>query len=271
MVNSIRDKLDESDTVSEIRLLLGTSKTKVCAIVEGEDDVKLFTPLLSKDVDLLQSYSSREGVLEIVRKHFSKNKRVIGIRDRDYKQISKNKRIFYCDYCCAEMMVIGVDRCFERLYLNFYKGSLKSDDLRLDCLKHLEQLSKYRMLSECRNWKIRFDGISPTRLYDDNISQMNMNILSEINRQNPSNPLTAQRQQLCASLPACRSLEELLQITNGHDFVNLFCKMSVNNTSIKAIEATLRGVFGPEEFKQTQLYKDLAAYQQKKKLNILLS
>ena len=47
MVNSIIENLDEADMVSEIRLMLNHNKEKVCVIVEGPDDLKLFSPLLS--------------------------------------------------------------------------------------------------------------------------------------------------------------------------------------------------------------------------------
>ena len=65
MVNSIKEKLDKADTISEIRLMLGHSKDTVCVVVEGADDQKLFRPLLSENVQLFQSYASKNGVDEI--------------------------------------------------------------------------------------------------------------------------------------------------------------------------------------------------------------
>ena len=162
MVNSVREKLDEADTISEIHLMLGHNKNIVCVVVEGEDDQKLFRPLLSDNVEIFQSYASKIGVDKIVKDHFPRNKRVIGIRDKDYLTKPVNKRIFFCDYCCAEMMIISLNSCFERIYSNFYKkGILDSDSLRLHCLKRLEKLSKFRQLNEKNGWHIRFDGIKP--------------------------------------------------------------------------------------------------------------
>lgn len=74
MVNSIKDKLDESDTVSEIILTLNHNNTNVCVIVEGDDDQKLFRPLLSANVEVFQSFASCNGVNDIVQNHFRGNK-----------------------------------------------------------------------------------------------------------------------------------------------------------------------------------------------------
>ena len=38
MVNSIKEKLNETDTISEIKLMLGHNKDNVCVVVEGESD-----------------------------------------------------------------------------------------------------------------------------------------------------------------------------------------------------------------------------------------
>ena len=273
MVNSIREKLDETDTVSEIRLMLGHNKNTTCVVVEGEDDQMLFTPLLSKNVDLFQSYNSKNGVDKIVTQYFPKNKRVIGIRDKDYLDRPVNKRSFFCDYCCAEMMIISIDSCFERLYCNFYKKrTYNSEALKLYCLKHLELLSKYRQLNEQNQWKVCFNGIKAGKHYHDDIDIMETEILQEINAQNPTNCIDDSRMSKHSALPKCTSESDYLNITNGHDFIDLFCKVCTDkhtNTCIDSIKVALRGTFGKEEFKQTTLYSNLLTYQTKKKLRIV--
>ena len=69
MVNSVKDRLNETDTISEIKLLLGYNKDTVCVVVEGEDDQVLFRPLLAENVVILQSYASKNGVNDIVKKY----------------------------------------------------------------------------------------------------------------------------------------------------------------------------------------------------------
>lgn len=273
MVNSVREKLNEEDTISEIRLMLGYSKSTVCVVVEGEDDQKLFRPLLSENVELFQSYASKIGVDNIVKKHFPRNRRVIGIRDKDYLVKPVSKKSFFCDYCCAEMMIISLDSCFERLYCNFYKKqTFDSNTLRLYCLEHLEKLSKLRQLNEQNHWNVVFDGIKPGKHYKDDISVMNAELLAELNTQNPTNPIDSAREAICNSLPTCSTVNEYLSITNGHDFVNLFCIVCLDKhskTGIETIEATMRGTFGKDDFRQTMLYTNLFTYQKSKNVRIV--
>ena len=273
MVNSIRDRLDESDTVSEITLILNHDKNKVCVIVEGKDDQILFRPLFARNVEVFESYASNTGVDGVVQNYFKGRKRVIGIRDRDYLSVPINDQCFFCDYCCAEMMIIAIDSCFDRLYCNFYHtGSMNSEELRLYCLERLEKLSKLRKLSSTLNWKIRFDGIKPSKYYKTSITEMNNEIVKALNRMNISNVIDSTRESMCDALPKCTSLPEYLSITNGHDFINLFCKVSTNShskPSIDSIEANLRGTFSVQDFKSTRLFNDLLTYQREKGIIIV--
>lgn len=274
MVNSIRDKLDEAYTISEINLTLNHNKNNVCVVVEGSDDQKLFRPLLSNNVEVFQSYASNTGVDNIVENYFLGNKRVIGIRDRDYFAVPVNNQCFFCDYCCAEMMIISVDNCFDRLYCNFYNaGRMNSEEVRLHCLERLEKLSKLRKMNHTLGWNIKFDGIKPSKHYKMNICEMNDEIVNELNIiNNPTNQIDAFREAICDALPKCTSLQEYLLITNGHDFVNLFCKVATNTygqASIKTIEATLRGTFSVDDFKNTALYRDLHTYQNANKIQVV--
>lgn len=273
MVNSIRDRLDEADTISEIKLILTHDRNKVCVVVEGEDDQKLFRPLLSSNSEVFQSYASNIGVDEIVQNHFKGNKRVIGIRDRDYLSAPINGQCFFCDYSCAEMMIISVDGCFDRLYCNFYKGGeMNSVELRLHCLERLEKLSKLRMLSYQNNWCINFDGIKPSKHYKRSIDDMNTEIVADLNLMNSSNLIDTARESLCDAIPKCSHIQEFLLITNGHDFINLFCKIATGlhgQTSIKEIEATMRGTFSIDDFRSTTLYNDLLTYQKRNNITIV--
>lgn len=269
MVNSIKDLMTEADTISEISLMLGQKKDRICVVVEGEDDQKIFGHLLTENVDLFPSYAPKRGIERIVKDHFPKNKRVIGIRDRDYCSKKINSRIFFCDYCCAEMMMISIDSCFSRLYCNCYRGQATMEDLRLYCLEHLETFSKIRKMNETKKWMIRLAGINVNSLYDQNITNMDNAIVAEINHQNPNNQLNISRQNKCANLPKCTTLSNYLTITNGHDFVKMFAKMCPRGTSIDTITGILRGTFGQEEFKQTELYDSLKKYQSNKNVRIV--
>ena len=105
-----------------------------------------------------------------------------------------------------------------------------------------------------------------------NIDDMNTEIVSELNSMNPTNLIDCSRERMCDAIPKCSSLQDYLLITNGHDFVNLFCKVTNGHhgqNMVKAIEATMRGTFSIEDFKSTDLYKSLLAYQNSNNLTIV--
>lgn len=270
MADSIRKCLDEADTVSELKLLLSASKDKTFVVVEGDDDVRLFKSLLGCKVSLIQSYQSKLGVEKMIKIHFPKQKRVIGIRDKDYQKKPLCNRIFYCDYCCAEMMIIANDDCFERICNSFCNTSIEPKTLRSNCLKCLEYLSKLRYLNEKKKWKVVFDGIKPSVLYDVNQSIMDKNILEHLNKCNPTNQISTKRLlSVQTTFPGKCKEEDLLYITNGHDFINIFYCLGNMKEGIKFVGKALRSSFGKTEFQHTQLYNKLFDYQQKHALNII--
>lgn len=270
MANSIRDNLDANDTISEIKLLLSKSRKNVCIVVEGINDQRLFKPLLADNVLLLQSYSGKRDILTIV-KQFPRNMRVIGIRDRDYTTKSGSKRIFFNDYCCAEMMIISLDDCFRRTYSYFYKGELSFSDLRMYCFEHLEQLSKVRKLNEINNWSINFETFKISNIYDNDIIEMNKKLINAIVNCKV-NKVSKHQLEQCHFLKKCISITDFLEITNGHDFVEMFkimCAEKRKSPNNREIESNIHGTFGPQEFKKTKLYSTLMDYQVKKKLVII--
>lgn len=149
---------------------------------------------------------------------------------------------------------------------------MNSEEIRLYCLERLEKLSKLRKMNFVSGWKVKFDGIKPSKHYKADICAMEKDIINELNLINPTNQIDTVRLGICDKLPKCNNLSEYLLITNGHDFVNLFCRVATNTygqASIRAIETTLRGTFGIADFKTTTLYKNLSAYQTINKIKIV--
>lgn len=269
MGNSITDHTSNNvpRIISCILLDLSQDRNKVCVVVEGINDYKLFKFVLSENTKIFQSYSS-DNVDKIVQ-YFDKNKRVIGIRDKDYLPKPINERCFFCDYSCAEMMIIAIDSCFSRLHCNYYKGEMDSAKLRIHCLERLEKLSKLRKLNACLNWHIRFDGTKPGKYYQNSIDDMNNAIIADLNNQNSQNPIDAERAKMCEELPKCSKLQDYLLITNGHDFINLFCHVAKTQCKQEEIGTTMRATLGRSEFMSTDLYKDLLDYQNKNNITIV--
>lgn len=265
MVNSIKSNLSEEDTISEIKLLLGQPNI-VCVLVEGEDDVKLFSPILSKNVCILESYGSIGGIDVLINTFFSKKKRVIAIRDRDYCEGPMNDQIFFCDYSCAEMMIVSIESCFERIYVNYaLDGEIGINELKRECFERIKVLSIFRKLNYENEWKIRFDGIKPGKYCEKSISETEKDIIDDLNTLNPDNRLDEEKMKHYYSRKEKDySIEEYYCLANGHDFINMLfhlCSRCHNKYGIDQMERSLRETFGLEEFKQTLLYKDLLNYQ----------
>ena len=270
MADSIRKCLDEADTVSELKLLLSASKDKTFVVLEGDDDIRLFKSLLGCKVGLVQSYQSKIGVEKMIQVHFPREKHVIGIRDKDYQQKPLSNRIFYCDFCCLEMMVIANDEVLERVYNSYCNTVIGATVLRLTCLRHLELLSELRCLNEREKWNVKFDGINPQVLYDEDQSAMDENVIRYLNSCNPDNTISDERYSAVKKqFPIKNSENELLYIANGHDFTSIFHYLGKIKESKIVIGKALRSSFGKNEFKKTQLYRKLLEYQQKNKIAIL--
>ena len=276
MLNSIKSFLGPSDVISEITLLINepSNSNKVFVVLEGDTDRRLFKSLLHESSTILMVHNTKNGLCGIVNEYFVNSKRVIGIRDRDYemsKSCSKGK-VFFCDYCCAEMMIISIDECMQKLASNFYLGELRFDELRLHILSMLSFLSVCRMHNERKMLGIEFGGVKPSSCFNEDSHIMHKNILSRIKIQNK------QKTKSLRKLPRMIldkhfNLAKLLEITNGHDFIDLFVKIcnNVNQKKIgkDSVENSLRCCLGNFEFVQTKLYKKLSVYQNKNTLSIV--
>lgn len=270
MVNSVRDSLDRTDTISEISLLLGAKKDAVCVVVEGDDDERVFAPLLNNNVIIFQSYSGKTGLEDIVN-HFKLNTRVIGIRDRDYLENSPSSRVFLSDYCCLEIMIVSIKSCFDRLLSQFYRGEENHEKLKNNCFSHLERYSKLRKLNEQKCLNICFKGVKITKAYDDDYDTMDKNLFDEVKCQNPS--IDASCYYFLLDEDRDMPYDSLLYITNGHDFVSLFyslCCRYHKKVSLDLIKTALFSSFGETEFKRTKLCSSLMDYQEKHSVNIIV-
>jgi len=268
-------ELGPADVISEIRLLLNEPRHihTTFIVLEGDSDRKLFKGLLHESATVLKPHNSKNGLESIVIEHFKRKARVIGIRDKDYVfKKSRSPRIFYCDYCCAEMMIISMDACMNKLYSEYYIGEWTYSDLRCYILKKLRFFSLCRKYNELYRWGINFKGITPNGCFDEDDYKMGNNFVSKINKQNPKNLLSNNR-LADINNDATDGYCDLLNITNGHDFVNLFVELcnkpNNRNVSEKNVESAMRCSLSIAEFAQTTLYQGLANYQSKYQLNIL--
>jgi len=278
--NSIIDNLTKEDFKASLDLMLSADieKQKVIILVEGIDDVKFVNGMNFNKENIIveQSYSGKQGIREIM-KFYQQEKRIIAIRDRDYEMENKDKKVFYYDYCCLEMMMLSMDDVFECIYYEYILEKRYKRDIlkvRYDLLKQLKYISLTRKINEEKKLGINFTRININSIFShkniniikfkeevnercNNFFKMNFNIEREIDNQYKNE----------------MDLEELLNITNGHDFCQLFAKLANKDRkkgiSKDIIESNLRCSFKKENFEKTKLYQKLINYQKNERISIL--
>lgn len=273
--NSIKSNLTKDYIISDLKLSLSEDvyRENVFIVVEGENDIKFLKSYLNFDNTFLyESYDGKNGVSEIVNNFFPDDKRVIGIRDRDYLEDEESPKIFFYDNCCLEMMIIENETSFNSIYNEFYKGDMQLLELRDKILKELKFISIIRMLNERSKWEINLKALSINKVFrQDSYSIDNEEVVSELNRID-NNILDEEKiEKINEYANQAQSFQELLQITQGHDFSSLFaaiCNIDTNkHIKPQSVEMALRCSFRMEDFQETRLHNFLLTYQ--KTINIV--
>ncbi len=274
--NSIYASLTKDSLLAELKMQLyaPANQSKTFIILEGKDDITLLESCFSKDCYLFESYGGKQALEEIVKMFACPQ--VIGIRDRDYLK-TPNERIFFCDYCNAEMMIISNEDSFSSLMLKAVKIDEDFIAIRDTVLNSLLCLSALRKANEEHQWGLSFQKLSISCLLRGKGSIEKQELIEMLNRVNLNNLIDCDRENTVnQEIESIR--DNLLAYTNGHDFCEaLICYLKKNYSSNKQIgtwgiddvHILLSIGFRPVDFTQTILYKNLYEYQEKNNLNIL--
>lgn len=273
--NSIRTNLNREDIISEITLLCGGDykKVKTFVIVEGDDDLKFIQNKFNDNTYGFESFSGCAGVEEIVN-FFQSDKRIIGIRDKDYSSLtSGDNKIFLYDYHSLEIMLAMNNESFESICTEFYCGDKEVFELRNIVFQKLKYISCFREKNLSEGWELITENISIDELYRKSKLDCKEDIIKEINRPSKNN-YDSEKQSIVEE--HYHFVTDLKLITRGHDFSELFkviCNTSGIKKNIKSkdVELVLRTSFTKESFKRTNLFKSLSEYEKSYGLNFLVS
>lgn len=262
--NSIKTNLTKDSIISDIKLLLGAdiNKENVYVVVEGEDDIKFLRRYLNSNVMIYESFSGKNGVEEIVQSKNICSSRVIGIRDKDYCNDDRGKKIFFYDRCCLEMMITEFDKAFNGIYYEFYNGEMEPDKLKEHILTELFIVSQVRKYNEENKIGIIFKGLSFQFIIDDKLKIDTEKFIDQLKKMNSGKPIDFT--SIIGEL-LYKNTDNKLDITNGHDFILLFkviCDKGCSKKSAneKNISSVLRSSFSEEFLKETTLYKSVSDY-----------
>lgn len=274
--NSIRSNISKEDVISEIKLLLSSDieKKEVVVVVEGKDDIKVLRKLLDEKVNINESFSGSEGVNEIIQEYFKFDNRVIGIRDRDYKSIVDEEKIFLYDYCCLEIMIASYKDIFESVYYEYYNGEIDKELLFEIILNSIKPISLLRKINEKNGYRIKFKGMSISTIIDNYIMDIDK-LIEQIKNRNTkfeSNFICKLRKELIRENSIDLKKFDLLHITQGHDFIEVFqhyCKNDKGKDPSKDdIASSLRCLFNINHFIDSNLYRELKSYEEANNFNI---
>lgn len=276
--NSIRENLTKTDIISEIRLSLGADikNELVFMLVEGLDDIKFWRNIVNDRVVILESFSGKTGILEIIQNYFDTEPQVIGVRDKDYESDYIHSKIFYYDYSCMEIMFILNDEAFSSIYSEYYDGEYTPRELREMIFWELKYLSLIRKNNEINGWGIKFDGLSIFNVF--NMCTKKVEIEKIIHRLNEINKNYFEKNPyklfIINNDNSVRfKYEDIVFITQGHDFISLFTafcfKPKGKAVSDKNIASSLRCAYRKSDFVNTVLFSMLTEYEQKYNLKIV--
>jgi hypothetical protein len=281
--NSIYGKLDKFNAINSIHLLLSDPKhrNKAVVLLEGQDDISIFCTLLDlEDIFMFESYSGKNGVKEIL-EEFSSNQNVIGILDRDYEVAETSSKLFYCDHCNAEMMMISDDDFYS---FTLYKAlNIKSDfiEQRAHILNKLIELAAIRKLNELNSWGLSFNKLSVSECTRNTMGSTLDTLIYFLNRKNQLNPINLNDHRgdiIKREIDKLKNLN-LYDYVNGHDFMQLLCyemkaSFSSNNRisrmNYSEFATYFRLGYSLDYFKKTLLYGKLKEYGLNNALKIVL-
>ena len=261
--NSIKNNISKENIISDIKLTLSADNSRKInfLVVEGDDDFKFFKGFVTENVEIMESFSGKKGVKEIVSE--VGNDRVIGICDRDYEKKIEQKHIFYYDYCCLEMMLISNNNVFKSIVDEYYPLNTDFLTLRLHFLNDIKWLSYFRKINSEKKLGIKFEGVSMhNSMNNENFTIENAT--EEVKKCNPNLDMKIFPEVL-AECGKEHAYIELLDVTRGHDFINYFrekCTSSdkFNKRKENDIGSSLRCAYRDDDFKQTCLFMSIKKY-----------
>ena len=246
---------------SNISLLITLSRKKCVVIVEGAFDKKIFTNFFRGIVYLIPC-NGRGYVEKVINRIPKSIVSIIGIADRDYFfNESNDMRLFYCDYNNIEMMIFSNDDIFAN-QISFSSTLTKSDltKKRDDSIEKVFPLSIFRLtksklidgdiigVEDVMTSVLEFKDLDRNASVTKIINSINNCAKPSINQSFKSVFVSNYNNELCI-------MHNCYDITQGHDFTEMFCELIANNEY--DIRMAAEKEFKYNLFKKTALYKDI--------------
>lgn len=271
--NSILNNCTEQDSINEIRLSLSNDRehNTVHLIVEGDDDLRFFKAFVSDNVIVYVSPKGRTPIKNIV-SNFNQSQ-VIGICDKDYIPLPDDEHIFYYDYTCLEIMLLSDVKALKRacVILNPKCAPYSGEEIKQKVLGSIYWLSACRKYNAYNDCGIRFDGIKPNTLLDEENKIEFDALLKDLKQRNPTQDLTFLSLDALKGLCPIQVDGDYRRITQGHDAISVLNEIYIYNCEGKKPreQEIVHSIMSGFQFSETELYRVLRIYENTNNLRIL--
>lgn len=266
-MDSIRENETLEDMVTTLRMELSNDLEGKLSIVlvEGADDISFVKRVFKEDVVCFESPSGKEGVRMLIEAEDIADRRVIGIRDRDYESVAGYPlRLFCYDTCCLETMLLSCEGVVEGIHAVYYKGSMGQETFIMNAMRQLAPLSILREKNERYGFGINFQRAALSEF----VSKENESITywELFLRLGQSQEMLEECRQEAGQMQDC----QLPAKTNGHDicrFLGKILKSGKGDLGEKRLREILICSYRTEDFRNTDLYQKISDYQQQNQLH----
>lgn len=259
--DSISDSLTKEDIVAYIEAELNADIShELCFIlVEGASDVKFVRRVFAEHVVPYESFAGKNGLTELIEDSSIRDERVIAVRDRDYVDPETlPERMFVYDTCCLEMMLLKNRDVVQGFCSVYCEEDGSGSALLQQALRALSPYSVARRRNEEQGLGINFEKAGFGDLVQRG-GEFPVDLLFDRVRI-PEELRAACREEACEL-----SVEELYEITNGHDICRFLGGIADEGNGKILGEAKVRNVllcsYRKEDFRQTGLYDAIRTYQ----------
>lgn len=259
--DSIRDNLTKEDMAAYIEMELSADiEHALCfVLVEGSSDIRFGRKIFAEETVLYESFAGKEGLRELLEETSLNDDRVIAIRDRDYVDTQTlPDRMFVYDTSCLEMMLLkNADVCHG--FCGVYCGEDGSSaDTLHDAMRSLSPYSVARRKNEEQGLGINFDRAGFGDLVQPGASFPIDTLFDRVH-------IAEELREACKTEAEGLETEQLYDITNGHDICRYLGCIADEGNGKKLGEVRVRNIllcsYRKEDFKQTELYRAIRAYE----------
>lgn len=263
------------EKLNELRLDISHPKSRGVnfVLLEGDSDIRLFRKFFDLDKCKVENVPGGNAKLEeCVDTLINIYPLIIGIRDSDFIQVINpqyaKQNMFLTDQHDIETTMLSFKPVLNALVFEYSaKSENEHEELKNQLIETISSLSYLKLINDRDSLRLKFSAG-----FQDLISFANLNIDLEqyINRTIGKSPdaIITDAQTLINMVNSIRETNpEKLQITNGHDLLNVFAKYfreveGRNGVNGEQLETSLRMVFTKEMFSETNLYDKLNNWQQ---------